>query len=354
MTSIQPRRAARRRRDLPAAGAVPAPDASPRTSRSRSSRAACWRRVDWTARRAARRASCSTGRRRDRSRSGSSATLSMPEQQLVEIAKALGADARDRDHGRADRVADAARGRAPVRRHRRAAGAGRRHHLHLAPARGAVRDRRPRHRAARRRERRPRAARRGQHATEAHPADGRPRAVAICSEARSAAGDVVLEVRQSVECARSALRDVSLQVRAGEILGLAGLVGSGRTELAETLFGLTPATAARSWCAGRPVPSRRRGDAIRLGIAYVPEDRRQHGVVAEMSVAANITLASLAAVSRRGIDRPLRRANVGGAALRRSPAHQDAWRVDARSGRSRAAISRRSRWRAGWRPSRAC
>ena len=95
---------------------------------------------------------------------------------------------------------------------------------------------------------------------------------------------------------RSGVHDVSFSVRAGEILGLAGLVGSGRTELARTLFGLTPADAGEILLA-RPRRSHRLAGAGHSSSAsrYVPEDRRQHGVMLEMSVAANTTLASLAA-----------------------------------------------------------
>ena len=105
------------------------------------------------------------------------------------------------------------------------------------------------------------------------------------------------------------MRHATLHVRAGEILGLAGLVGSGRTELARTLFGLTPADAGEIVVSGRPVRINSPADAIAAGIAYVPEDRRQHGVVLDMAVAANITIASLERVARRGlIDRAAERA----------------------------------------------
>jgi rhamnose transport system ATP-binding protein len=104
---------------------------------------------------------------------------------------------------------------------------------------------------------------------------------------------------------------VSLTVRHGEILGIAGLVGSGRTELAETVFGLTPADSGDILVGGRRVRIGSPQDAIAAGIGYVPEDRRQHGVVPEMSVAANTTLASLRTVSRRGlIDRTAERASA--------------------------------------------
>jgi len=112
-------------------------------------------------------------------------------------------------------------------------------------------------------------------------------------------GDIVLDVR-GVSCRASGVHDVSLTVRRGEIVGLAGLVGSGRTQLAEVLFGLTPADAGAIALDGRPARIASPADAIGLGIGYVPEDRRQHGVVLELPVAANTTLANLRAVSRRG------------------------------------------------------
>jgi len=113
-------------------------------------------------------------------------------------------------------------------------------------------------------------------------------------------GEPALEVR-NLSNEAAGLRDVSLMVARGEILGLAGLVGSGRTQLAETVFGLTPADGGEILVGGRPLRATSPRDAIRAGIAYVPEDRRQHGVVLDMSVAANTSLASLGAVSRRGI-----------------------------------------------------
>jgi rhamnose transport system ATP-binding protein len=113
-------------------------------------------------------------------------------------------------------------------------------------------------------------------------------------------GETALEVT-NVSNARAGVRRVSLTVRRGEILGIAGLVGSGRTQLAETIFGLTPAEDGAIAIDGTPVQIQSPADAIRAGIGYVPEDRRQHGVVLDMSVAANASLASLPSVSSRGL-----------------------------------------------------
>jgi rhamnose transport system ATP-binding protein len=113
-------------------------------------------------------------------------------------------------------------------------------------------------------------------------------------------GEVVLETRELGSRA-AGVRDVSLSARAGEILGLAGLVGAGRTELARVLFGLEPADSGAIRLRGREVriddPA---AAAARLGIAYVPEDRRRHGVILDMTVAQNTTLAVLRRIARGG------------------------------------------------------
>jgi rhamnose transport system ATP-binding protein len=113
-------------------------------------------------------------------------------------------------------------------------------------------------------------------------------------------GETVLEVR-SLYCRAAGVRDVNLNLRAGEILGLAGLVGAGRTELAGVLFGLTPADGGEIRLQGRPVVIDTPERAVELGIAHVPEDRRRHGVILEMPVAANCTLATLRATSTFGL-----------------------------------------------------
>jgi rhamnose transport system ATP-binding protein len=87
------------------------------------------------------------------------------------------------------------------------------------------------------------------------------------------------------------VRGIDLELRAGEVVGLAGLVGAGRTELAQTLFGLTPADAGEIKLGGQPVRIDSPQTAVAHGIAYVPEDRRRHGVILEMPIAANVTMA---------------------------------------------------------------
>jgi rhamnose transport system ATP-binding protein len=111
-------------------------------------------------------------------------------------------------------------------------------------------------------------------------------------KSKATLGEVALEIRQ-LSCASAGVRDISLAVRRGEIVGLAGLVGSGRTELARTLFGLTPATSGQILVAGQPASIRSVPEARALGIAYVPEDRKEHGVIEDLPIAENISLAVL-------------------------------------------------------------
>jgi rhamnose transport system ATP-binding protein len=112
-------------------------------------------------------------------------------------------------------------------------------------------------------------------------------------------GEVILELR-AVGCRANGLADVSLSVRAGEIVGLAGLVGAGRTELAKSIFGLDPVDTGEIRLRDRAVQINGPTQAIELGIAYLPEDRRRHGVIMDMSISANITLASLKRLTRWG------------------------------------------------------
>jgi rhamnose transport system ATP-binding protein len=103
-------------------------------------------------------------------------------------------------------------------------------------------------------------------------------------------GEVVLAMRE-VGCATSGVRNVSFELRAGEVFGLAGLVGAGRTELARILFGITPVDAGEIRLRGDVIAPQSPPEAVAHGIAYVPEDRRRHGVVLEMPIEQNITMA---------------------------------------------------------------
>ncbi|MBE3563975.1 MAG: sugar ABC transporter ATP-binding protein [Hydrogenibacillus schlegelii] len=96
------------------------------------------------------------------------------------------------------------------------------------------------------------------------------------------------------------LHDISFTVRRGEILGIAGLVGAGRSELARALFGLEPVRGGTIRLDGRPIVLRHPRDAIRAGIAFVPEDRKRQGLVLDRSVQDNVLLPTLSKLSRWG------------------------------------------------------
>lgn len=113
-------------------------------------------------------------------------------------------------------------------------------------------------------------------------------------------GRVVLSVKE-LGCKVSGVEGVNLDVRAGEIVGLAGLVGAGRTELARVLFGITPADKGEIFLNGNEVKIRSPREAISHGIAYVPEDRRRHGVILEMAISANMAMASHGKLFPKGL-----------------------------------------------------
>lgn len=94
------------------------------------------------------------------------------------------------------------------------------------------------------------------------------------------------------------LRNISFSAWGGEVLGIAGLVGAGRTELARALFGADPIDAGRIWVDGKQVNVRSPQDAIGSGIALLTEDRKQQGLVLQMSTGQNITLAVLERLTR--------------------------------------------------------
>ena len=112
-------------------------------------------------------------------------------------------------------------------------------------------------------------------------------------------GETIFELRNFGSRA-AGIRGVNLAVRAGEIVGVAGLVGAGRTELAKTIFGLETADEGEILFRGKPIRIGHPCEAIEYGIAYLPEDRRKHGVVLDFPISANITLASLKKLSGFG------------------------------------------------------
>jgi ribose transport system ATP-binding protein len=116
------------------------------------------------------------------------------------------------------------------------------------------------------------------------------------------AGKPLLEVDQlSIP---NLLDDISFQLCEREILGLFGLLGSGRTELARALFGIGPVPRGQVKVDGQPTLLRSPADATKIGLAYVPEDRKQHGLVLRMSVRENTTLTVLRELTRLTMVRP--------------------------------------------------
>jgi ABC-type sugar transport system ATPase subunit len=95
-------------------------------------------------------------------------------------------------------------------------------------------------------------------------------------------------------------RNVSFSVRAGEVVGLAGLVGAGRSEIARAIFGIDPRTSGDVYVDGRPLPAGAPAVAIARGIGLVPEDRKRQGLVLSMSVLSNATLSILPSVAPLG------------------------------------------------------
>ncbi len=227
------------------------------------------------------------------------ATLSMPEQQIVEIAKAIGADARILIM---DEPTASLTGREVNRLFRiiallRSQGAGIIYISHRLDEVAAIADRITVLRdgetiATRCRDEVDQAALIGMMVGREISAAFPKRDVPLA--------DTAVELR-GIHNRAAGLLDISLSVRGGEILGIAGLIGSGRTELAETLFGLTPADSGEILLDRAPVRITSPRQAIGLGIGYVPEDRRQHGVILQMPIVHNTSLASLNSVSRGGL-----------------------------------------------------
>nr|WP_243123764.1 sugar ABC transporter ATP-binding protein [Thermaerobacter sp. FW80] len=114
----------------------------------------------------------------------------------------------------------------------------------------------------------------------------------------SSIGDVVLDVRGATR--QGVFHGVSLQVRRGEVVGLAGLLGAGRTELLRAIAGADPLDEGEVWVEGRWLPPGNPGRALRCGVALVPEDRKRQGLFLQRPLRENLTLAALPLLSRAG------------------------------------------------------
>lgn len=127
---------------------------------------------------------------------------------------------------------------------------------------------------------------------------------------RRASGDYLIEVRH-LEC-RPKVADVSFGIRKGEIVGLAGMLGSGRTETAQLLFGVNQPTRGEIYVDGRRVEIPNARKAIAMGFAYVTENRRTEGLIGNMSVKNNIVLSSMKAVQGKFLINNRKRSAVVG------------------------------------------
>ena len=116
---------------------------------------------------------------------------------------------------------------------------------------------------------------------------------------RPETGDVLLEVRDLSR--EGVLEDVSLRVRSGEVVGIAGIVGAGRTELAHAIFGVDPVDSGEVWVDGRRMERFDPREAKNRGIGFITEDRQGQGIVPPLSVAENLVLASLEETTSVGL-----------------------------------------------------
>ncbi len=111
-------------------------------------------------------------------------------------------------------------------------------------------------------------------------------------------GEVILRVKNLSRV--GAFKDVSFELHKGEILGLAGLIGAGRTEVSQALFGVAPADGGTIEIEGRSVQITNPQQAMQYGLALVPEDRQHHGLVLPMDIADNVMLPRLSRFTKRG------------------------------------------------------
>lgn len=110
-------------------------------------------------------------------------------------------------------------------------------------------------------------------------------------------GDTILELKNFTQ--EGVFENISFKLHRGEILGLVGLVGAGRTETMQALFGITKPDSGEVYLKGQKVEFKKPVDAIKNGLAYVTEDRKGEGLVLPMSIAHNITLPSMKELSRK-------------------------------------------------------
>ncbi|HEY2867178.1 MAG TPA: sugar ABC transporter ATP-binding protein, partial [Pyrinomonadaceae bacterium] len=221
--------------------------------------------------------------------------LSMPEQQLVEIARALGSNARILifDEPTASLSADDTEHLFQVIRELKSQGVGMIYISHRLEELPAIADRVT--------------VLRDGNTIETREISGTTREQlirlmvgrdlsAVFPKRAVEIGETIFELK-NFGCKAAGIKNIDLAVRAGEIVGVAGLIGAGRTELANTIFGLRTPESGEILLRGHPIKIGHPCEAIDFGIAYLPEDRRRHGVVPDFPISANITLASLKKLS---------------------------------------------------------
>jgi ribose transport system ATP-binding protein len=130
---------------------------------------------------------------------------------------------------------------------------------------------------------------------------GRELAAELAATASSPAHDAVPRLRAISVSVAGRLRDVDLQLGPGEIHGIGGIVGSGRTTLVEVLAGIVPLSGGRLEVDGAPFRPKHPADAMKVGITLVPEDRARDGVFPDLTVATNTTLPRLRQLARLGV-----------------------------------------------------
>ena len=224
--------------------------------------------------------------------------LSMPQQQLVEIARALGANARILilDEPTASLSEEDTNNLFRVIRELRASGVGMIYISHRLEELPAIADRVT-------------VLRDGETIETREMADvsrqelirlmvGREIS-AVFPKEKVEIGAEIFELK-NLSSRAAGIKNINLSVRAGEIVGVAGLVGAGRTELAKTIFGLDPVDGGAILVNGKAIEIGHPCEAIEYGIAYLPEDRRKHGVILDFPISSNITLASLKILSGYG------------------------------------------------------
>ncbi|MCY7673643.1 sugar ABC transporter ATP-binding protein [Bacillus safensis] len=112
-------------------------------------------------------------------------------------------------------------------------------------------------------------------------------------------GDIVLEVKHASR--KGQFQDINFSVKAGEIVGVAGLMGAGRTEMMRSLFGLDPLDQGEIWVHGKKAVIKKPSDAVKLGIGFITEDRKDEGLMLDASIRENIGLPNLKSFSPKGL-----------------------------------------------------